>query len=122
MSITVAYTFGLYYLLLKFSLPPLIMTIVGVSVIGVAVTLIITLFWKISAHMMGIAGFTGVVLALSYLTIPTSSTIIASLFVLSGLIGTARIKQDAHSLSQVLTGWLLGLSVSFFTTLWLTQV
>lgn len=114
MSITVAYTFGLYYMLMKFSLPPLIMAVVGVGVIGVALTLIITLFWKISAHMMGIAGFTGTILAISADVLPASPEIILGLFILSGMVGTARIKQDSHTLTQVLAGWALGFSTSFF--------
>ena len=121
MAITVAYTFGLYYFLQKLSLPPILIAMVGVSIVGVATTLLITLLWKISAHMMGIAGFTGVILSLANGTIPTSSTLIILLFILSGMVGSARIKQDSHSLSQVVAGWVLGLSLSFATMNWLTQ-
>ncbi|MGB0390308.1 MAG: hypothetical protein ACPGD5_01985 [Salibacteraceae bacterium] len=120
MAITVAYTFGLYYLLQKFSLPPLVMSVVGVGVIGVALTLIITLFWKISAHMMGIGGFTGAVLALSTDVLPASPEIILGLFVLSGLVGTARIKQDSHTLTQVIVGWALGFLVSYGVAIFLS--
>jgi hypothetical protein len=119
MAITVAYTFGLYYLLMKFSLSPIIMAIVGVSVVSVAMTLIITLFWKISAHMIGVAGFIGVVLALSNLTITVAPWIMLLLFSFMGAVGTARIKQDAHTLTQVLTGGLLGGVVSYVTLTYL---
>ena len=119
--ITLAYTFGLHYLLSKFSLPPIIMTVIGVSIIGVASTLIITLFWKISAHMMGVAGFTGIVLALSTLSAPSPPSVIIGLFILSGLVGAARIKQSSHTLTQVLVGWVLGISISYQATFMLLQ-
>ena len=119
--ISVAYTYGLYYLFSNFSLPPVIMAVVGVGIIGGALTLIITLFWKISAHMMGIAGFGGVVLALSQLLQPVSTRTIIGLFVLAGLVGSARIKQDSHTLSQVLAGWGLGFFVSYSAMIYLTN-
>lgn len=115
MAIAVAYTLGLYYLFQKFSLPPLIMSVIGVGVVGVAITLCVTLFWKISAHMMGVSGFTGAVLALSSEQLPVSPEIILSLFILIGLVGTARIKQDSHTIEQVLIGGVLGFAVSYVT-------
>jgi len=113
MTISAAYTFGLYYMFLKFSMPQVIMAIVGVGVIGVIVTLLITLFWKISAHMMGIAGFGGAILGISQSFHPINDTIIIGLFILAGLVGAARIKQDAHTLNQILLGWVLGFSISY---------
>lgn len=121
MTISVAYTIGLFYLLRQFALPPVVLAVVGVGVVGVAITLIITLFWKISAHMMGISGFLGVVLALSNILQPVPSKIIIALFLLSGFVGTARIKQDSHTLSQVLAGWVLGFIVSYLTMVFLSK-
>jgi hypothetical protein len=119
MTISAAYTFGLYYLFLKFSMPPVIMTVIGVGVIGVIMTLLITLFWKISAHMMGISGISGAVLGITQTFQPVGSEVLVFLFVLSGFVGTARIKQDSHSLSQVLVGWLLGFCISYGAVIFL---
>lgn len=113
MTISAAYTFGLYYMFLKFSMPPVIMAIVGVGVIGVIITLLITLFWKISAHMMGIAGLSGAILGISQSFHPINDIIVMSLFVLAGFVGAARIKQDAHTLNQILLGWLIGFAISY---------
>lgn len=119
MAIAVTYTFGLYYFLQLFNLPTPILSVVGVSVIGVALTLLITLFWKISAHMMGISGLTAVVLALSHLLTPATPQLIIGLFLLSGFVGTARLIQNSHNLSQILVGWALGFVVSFVSMFWL---
>lgn len=121
MSIASAYTLGLYYLFSKFSMPPVITGIIGAAVVGVVITLFITIFWKISAHMMGIAGFSGMVLALSKILYPVSPIVIIGIFILTGLVGAARIKQDAHTINQVLAGWLIGLSSSYFTLMYLSN-
>ncbi len=121
MSIAAAYTLGLYYMFMKFTLPPIVLAVVGVGVIGVAITLIITLFWKISAHMMGIAGFGGVVFALSKLLQPVPTAIMVSFFLLAGFVGYARIKQDSHTLNQVLAGWFLGFIVSYEAMIFLVN-
>ena len=119
MAIAVTYTFGLYYFLQLFNLPTPVLATVGVSVIGVAFTLLITLFWKISAHMMGISGFTAIVFALSQLLTPASPQIILGLLLLSGFVGTARLVQKSHSLNQILAGWILGFLVSYVSMFWL---
>jgi hypothetical protein len=121
MSITIAYTLGLYYMMMKLSMPPIVLAITAVGVIEIAVTLIITLFWKVSAHMMGIAGFGGAVLAMSQVLHPIPSYIIVILFVSAGIIGSARIKQDSHTLGQVIVGWVLGFSLAYFTIIFLNQ-
>lgn len=115
MAISVAYTFGLFYIIQKFDPPQAVLATLGVAVIGVASTLLVTLFWKISAHMMGLAGFTGVVLALSQLLNPTSLVFMLLLFILSGIVGTARLIQKSHSLTQILAGWFLGFTISYFS-------
>lgn len=115
MTIALAYTMGLYYMLLKMSMPPIILAIVAIGVIQVAITLLITLFWKISAHMIGIAGFGGAILAMSQLLQPVPTWVIIALFVLAGVVGSARIKQDSHTLTQVIAGWVLGFGISYFT-------
>jgi len=62
-----------------------------------------------------------VVLALSQLLQPVSTGTIIGLFVLAGLVGSARIKQDSHTLSQVLAGWGLGFFVSYSAMIYLTN-
>ena len=121
LSIAAAYTLGLYYMFMKFALPPVVLAVVGVGVIGISITLIITLFWKISAHMMGVAGFGGVVFALSKLLLPVSMEIMVGFFVLAGLVGYARIKQDSHTLNQVLAGWVLGFAISYLAMMYLVN-
>lgn len=121
MTISAAYTFGVYYVFSNFNLPPVIMGIIGVSVIGVVTTLVITLFWKISAHMMGMAGFSGVVLALSSVLYPVSAEVIIGFFLLTGFTGYARLKLHSHSLLQVIAAWVLGYPLAYFSMLFIVN-
>ena len=119
MFITVAYTFGLYYMFSSFEMPPVVMAIIGVGVIGTVVTLLITFFWKISAHMISIAGFGGMVLALSEQIHPVPNWVFMVLFLLMGIVGWARLKLNSHTLPQVLAGWVIGYFISYFAMIYL---
>lgn len=122
MAILGAYTFGLYYLFSSFNMPSVIMAIVGVSVVGVILTLFITYFWKISAHMVAFSGLTGVILVLSQFIHPISNAVIISLFFITGTVGWARLKLKAHTLWQVLAGWGIGLIVAYLTMFFLLEM
>ena len=69
--------------------------------------------WKISNHMAGIGGLTGMVLALSTRWMLNEQMIIAILFLMGGLTGYARLKEDDHTPAEVYVGYLLGLTINF---------
>ena len=75
-------------------------------------SLIITYFWKISLHMIGIGGFTGLILSLCIINNPIAIVILPFCFAIAGIIGTSRLYLQAHSQLQVYIGFILGLSVS----------
>ena len=75
---------------------------------------IITRKWKISLHMLGIGGATGIFIALNIIFGGLFNWIILFLF-LSGLLAFSRLDQKAHNVLQVYIGFLLGcLSQVFF--------
>ena len=76
------------------------------------VAVIISSFWKISLHMLGIGGVFGAFLALQYLFSGKLFLIILLLFC-SGLVAYARINEKAHTLKQVYSGFLVGTCVEF---------
>ena len=86
--------------------------LLGVVLIVVLST-IISKFWKISLHMLGIGGGTGVFLGLQYLFGSLLNIVIVFLL-LSGLLGASRIKEKAHNHSQVYVGFLIGVFIEFF--------
>lgn len=84
----------------------------SLGVIGVA--LFITIWWKISAHMFGVSGLIGGVMAVSYFIERTNPyQLFISLFIIAGMVGTSRLILKRHTPAQVLGGFLLGFTVSF---------
>jgi len=65
--------------------------------------------FKISVHMVAIGGLIGFLLYFSYYYKINLIYLLASLFILSGIIATARLKLKAHTFSEVLVGLFLGI-------------
>lgn len=90
---------------------------VTLSILGVG---LISLYWQISAHSVGIAGVIG---ALAGLIIKFGETdlfgLLAGFIVLAGLVASARLRLNAHTPAQIGAGFALGLSISLGAVFWL---
>ncbi len=105
---TLLYVFT-YYLLKKLALPSLIYYyVMGACLIALS-CLIISFRWKISLHMASIGGLTGFLIATSLLLRADLLNVIILSFFVSGLIGSARLRLQAHSPGQVYAGFILGM-------------
>lgn len=98
--------------------------IFALFVISICLVLLtsISYFWKISAHMMGVGGLLGIVLAFSMMVQGNNLlNLVLSVIILTGILGTARLYLNAHTPLQVLGGLLLGFGVCFgsFYFVWL---
>jgi membrane-associated phospholipid phosphatase len=79
---------------------------------------LISLFWKISAHLTGIGGAVGLFIAI-YLKKGADSLffpIIISI-ILAGIIASARLKLNAHNNAQIVAGFTLGFVISVISIL-----
>lgn len=76
------------------------------------ISAIISNFWKISLHMLGIGGVLGAFLAIHTLFGGNIFLIITLLFC-AGLVGFARVNENAHSLKQVYLGFVVGVGAEF---------
>ena len=109
-------TISSYYLLFRifkflYIHPIIIKLVLGVMLILV-LAVIISNFWKISLHMLGIGGVCGAFLALQYLF--GGKLYLAILLLLcSGLVAYARVNENAHTLKQVYLGFLVGVSSEY---------
>lgn len=95
-------------------------TILKAELIGailiILIAAIISKFWKISLHLLGIGGVVGVFIALQI--IQGGVLYLLLLFILfSGILGVARIDQKAHNHAQVYVGFLLGVCIELATLL-----
>ena len=99
----------------------LIFTLFVISICLILLTSI-SYFWKISAHMIGVGGLLGVVLAFGIMVQGYNLlNVVLSVIILAGVIGTARLYLNAHTPLQVLGGLLLGFGICFgsFYIVWL---
>ena len=100
--------FGLFYLIYDFNIWPAIKLFVLGGGVSILLTTVINIWWKISAHMIGIGGMLGTLLALSiFLQMPIFITI-SFCILIAGLIGFARLYLQAHSPAQLYAGFSLG--------------
>ena len=83
------------------------------STVTIAVATIITFFWKISLHTVGIGGLLAVVIVWTRMMPQVVLPLIPIVVICAGLVGFARLQLQAHTQSQIYVGYLVG----FFATL-----
>lgn len=101
------------FILQKVDAPVILSLFLNGSSMVVLAVAIVNWKWKISNHMAGIGGVTGMVLAISMRWMLNEQIIIAILFLISGVIGYARLNDDDHTPAQVYGGYLVGLIINF---------
>ncbi|QHT67913.1 hypothetical protein GXP67_15335 [Rhodocytophaga rosea] len=83
---------------------------------SIALVTLITVFWKISAHSVGICGMIGFLFGFyQKYADPQLFYPILVVILLAGLLMSARLYLNAHTPAQVFAGGLLGLVISFAT-------
>ncbi len=99
---------------------PEVAIILGSITLSILLVGLINTVWKISAHTVGIGGVLGTVMLL---LIKHSDTELfmpfIGLIVLSGLVASARLQLNAHTVGQVGAGLGLGVFVSGLAIFWL---
>ena len=77
------------------------------AIILIFIASIISKYWKISLHMLGIGGVVGVMFSLNVLFGGLLQIIMLSIL-LSGILGVARRNEKAHNNLQIYTGFEIG--------------
>jgi hypothetical protein len=99
------------YLLLHLEVPALLKAFMLGATMLIVSTMLINIFWKISAHMVGIGGLLGMMITISYRLQIDLHYLLITLFLLSGLVAFSRLKLNEHNAAQVYCGFLLGLTM-----------
>lgn len=108
----VPYIFSFYFLKRLPILNEVSLFMLGASV-TLAIALMVSIWWKISLHMMGIGGLVGLFFALSTRFYFDVTWYFIAAVVVAGLVAWARLVLSTHKPSQVYTGFILGwISVS----------
>lgn len=85
--------------------------------IAIGIALIVSIWWKISIHMIGIGGIAGLLFALTQSFFYDIFWYLIIAIILAGLVAWARLEVNAHKPAQVYGGFLLGwvtISLSIF--------
>lgn len=105
--------------LLKVHSPDWLWLFMAAAMAALIVNVIVTKWWKISAHMTAMGGLVALLcrFQLSHVAIYNMQWWIVAAIVLSGIVGSARIYRDRHDLWQVLAGTACGFICVFFVTM-----
>ena len=108
---TVLYYFALFYLFYNPEFPNIFKILILGAAISILLTIFISLKWKISAHTIGIGGIAGAALGIDYRLQLDMNSVFMLVILFSGVVAYARLKLNAHTPSQVYSGFGLGFLV-----------
>jgi len=69
---------------------------------------IITFFWKISLHTLGWGGFAGCLFIMTILSMKAFLPYFLASIILSGVVASARVKEESHNAAQLISGFVAG--------------
>lgn len=104
----VVFHMSTFYLFSKAPMPSLFSHLVLGAALSVAIAFVINLKWKVSIHMLGMGGIVGTIIGLILRYQVDAVNLVMALVILSGIVGYARLRLNAHTPLQVYVGFLLG--------------
>jgi len=105
---TLVFHMSTYYLFTKVPMPDLFQNLVLGAAISVSTAFIINLKWKVSIHMLGMGGIVGTIIGLILRYQVDAMLLVMALVLVSGIVGYARLRLQAHTPLQVYVGFVLG--------------
>jgi len=115
-SILIIYSLA-YYFMQRVSMPPILLKVILSSVVILAMSLLITVFWKISLHTTALGGLLGFVI---YIGINSNLNVLFIGFIIiivSGFVATSRLYLGRHNPFQVYAGFLGGIAAVYVSML-----
>ena len=98
------------------SIAPEVGLLLGSSAVSILLIGLVSLFWQISAHGVGIGGALGILASLMLKFSITDLFLPLIIFViLAGFVASARLKLNTHTPAEILAGLALGLIVNWLT-------
>ncbi len=108
-----AYVFWSMFMWRTMQFPMFIVAMGMGSAASVFIILFINLKWKISAHAAGMGGLTGSIFGVCYRTAINPVWLFVLILTFSALVALSRIELKAHTLGQVLAGFVIGFAAVF---------
>jgi hypothetical protein len=111
------FSFGLlFYYFFSAKLTIWFLAVLAVPMMLFIIYAFISMFWKISAYMIGIGGLIGSIMSICYNIKGLNLYVLfIILFILAGNLGVSRLALNRNTSAQVYAGFLIGIVVSYFT-------
>ncbi len=110
-----------YYLLLQLPIPRMLSLMVLGATISIFIAWILSFKWKVSIHMIGIGGITGMLFGLSQVLNAGLIMMILTSVLISGLLGSARQYLGSHTPLQIYAGFAIGLFMEWWIITWFSS-
>jgi hypothetical protein len=112
---TIIFYFFTIYMMIKAPIPPIIFNFMIGALVSVILAFVVNLKWKISAHMIGIGGLVGALIATSFLLNVNLIAYITLSILIAGLVASSRLILNAHSPNQLIVGFFMGMICQVFS-------
>jgi membrane-associated phospholipid phosphatase len=99
-----------FFVLRKLPVSQVYLQFVFAAVLVVLVVLIISHFWKVSTHLAGCGGLIGLIVSLSLKFEADLMVFLIIGLLLTGCVGFARLRLNAHNTLQIYTGFGIGVA------------
>ncbi|MDR1092443.1 MAG: hypothetical protein LBL79_15350 [Prevotella sp.] len=111
------FSYGLlFYYFFSARLTIWFLAVLAIPVMLFIIYSLISVFWRISIHMMGIGGLTGSIMSICYNIKGLNLCVLfIILFILAGSLGVSRLALNRSTPAQVYAGFLVGIVVSYLT-------
>ncbi|HMT27813.1 MAG TPA: hypothetical protein PKD91_00900 [Bacteroidia bacterium] len=110
-----------FFLLKQLPVPRLLSLMVLGATITIFIAWLLSYKWKVSIHMIGIGGLTGMFFGLSQMLNAGLLNIIILVVLISGILGTARLILGAHTPRQIYIGFLIGFFTEWLVIMWFSN-
>jgi len=108
-------SYSIAFLLFRYlQYPPIIVSFFAAIVLSSAVSMFVSLTYKISLHMMAWGTLAGAILSFALRINIELHFLLSVIVIVSALIAMARLWLNEHNLQQIASAWLLSFVLSFF--------
>lgn len=117
------YAVAAFLMTVRLNIDPTINVIMISCAVMVLIATVITIFWKISIHSIGMAGVAGYLIGLNTLSPdPAYYISVLSWLILTGVTMSSRLYLNVHSPSQTYVGSLVGFLIAFLSIIIFVQI
>ncbi len=112
---SVIYSIAAYWFYIHPEFGSLVSKVLIIITISMLIITVISFFWKISAHSLGVGGLVGLCYWIHYSTVANYLWLFGLAIIIAGAVITARLYLRAHDAWQVSAGFVLGVGLSYWS-------